>query len=258
MMSVLLDLVILAVLGLAVWRGMRRGLVLTICGFLAIFVGFVGASVTVDVLNEPVSRIIQPVIQQGITDTFLQQTGTGIQIQDHPANPLPTFPPPEEEEEEEPEIQVPLEMILDYFEDNRYLRPFAHNVRDALEGGLINLAASALEAVSAYAAVRIARVLIFVVAFIVLMAVWFFFSRALDLAFRLPVLSSLNSWGGGAAGFLKGALLLFVAAWLLRESVIPQQVIDESILLKFFCQNSPLSLLADTLTKSVESSVSKL
>ena len=57
MMSVLLDLVILAVLGLAVWRGMRRGLVLTNCGFLANFVGLVGASVTVDVLNEPVSRI---------------------------------------------------------------------------------------------------------------------------------------------------------------------------------------------------------
>ena len=153
---------------------------------------------------------------------------------------------------------MPLDVILDYFEENRYLRPFAHNVRDALEDGLINLAASALEAVSSYAAIHIARVLIFIVAFIVLMVVWFFFSHALDLAFRLPVLSSLNSWGGGAAGFLKGVLLLFIAAWLLRESVIPPQVIEESILLKIFCSNSPLSLLANTLTKSVESSISKL
>lgn len=111
---------------------------------------------------------------------------------------------------------------------------------------------------SSYAAIHIARVLIFIVAFIVLMVVWFFFSHALDLAFRLPVLSSLNSWGGGAAGFLKGVLLLFIAAWLLRESVIPPKVIEESILLKIFCSNSPLSLLANTLTKSVESSISKL
>ena len=48
------------------------------------------------------------------------------------------------------------------------------------------------------------------------------------------------------------------AAWLLRESVIPPKVIEESILLKIFCSNSPLSLLANTLTKSVESSISKL
>lgn len=259
MSSVLLDLVILAVLAFAVWRGMRRGLILTVAGFLAVFVAFIGASITVDALHEPVSRIIQPVIQQGVTEAFQQRSGTGIQIQDSGAAKPPAFHlPGEEEPEEEPEIQVPLDVILDYFEENRYLRPFAHSVRDALDAGIIHLASSALEAVSAYAAIRIARVLIFIVAFIVLMVVWFFFSRALDLAFRLPVLSSLNSWGGGAAGFLKGALLLFIAAWLLRESVIPQRVIDESILLKFFCRNSPLSILADTLTKSVESSVSKL
>lgn len=257
MTSLLLDLLIVAILAFSIWRGMRRGLVLTIAGFLAIFVGFVGASVTVDVLNEPVSRIIQPVIKQSITEAFEQQRGPSIHIQDH-STYRPTIPLPEEEQEEEPEIQVPLDVILDYFENNRYLRPFAHSVRDALDEGLINLAASALEAISTYAAIRIARVLIFLVAFVVLMLVWFFFSRALDLAFRLPVLSSLNSWGGGAAGFLKGALLLFIAAWLLRESVIPQKVIDESILLKFFCQNSPLTILADTLTKSVESRVSKL
>lgn len=258
MMSVLLDLLILLILAFCVWRGMRRGLILTICGFLAIFVGFIGASVTVDVLNEPVARIIQPVIKQGVTDAFLQENGGNIQIQNPVSTPRSALPPPEEEEEEEQELQVPLDVILDYFEENRYLRPFAHNVRDALEDGLINLAASALEAVSSYAAIHIARVLIFIVAFIVLMVVWFFFSHALDLAFRLPVLSSLNSWGGGAAGFLKGVLLLFIAAWLLRESVIPPKVIEESILLKIFCSNSPLSLLANTLTKSVESSISKL
>jgi len=257
MTSVLLDLVILAVLALAVWRGMRRGLVRTIAGALAIFVAFVGASITVDFLNEPVSRIIQPVIKQGVTEAFQQQTGVGVQIEDH-SGPVLSLPPQEDEEEEEPEIQVPLDVILEYFEENRYLRPFSHSVKAALDQGLINLAASALEAVSTYAAIRIARVLIFIVAFVVLMAVWFFFSRALDLAFRLPVLSSLNSWGGGAAGFLRGALLLWIAAWLLRESVIPQPVIDGSIFLKFFCQNSPLSVLADTLTKRVESQVSKL
>ena len=123
MMSVLLDLLILLILAFCVWRGMRRGLILTICGFLAIFVGFIGASVTVDVLNEPVARIIQPVIKQGVTGAFLQETGGNIQIQNPVSTPRPALPPPEEEEEEEQELQVPLDVILDYFEENRYLRP---------------------------------------------------------------------------------------------------------------------------------------
>ena len=43
MTYLILDLVIAALLAMAAWRGYRRGFVLTLCGFLAIFVAYVGA-----------------------------------------------------------------------------------------------------------------------------------------------------------------------------------------------------------------------
>ena len=58
---------------------------------------------------------------------------------------------------------------------------------------------------------------------------------------KLPVLNSLNHWGGGAVGLLKGALVLFIAAWLFQDSYIPRDAVEQTYLLKWFCTVSPIS-----------------
>ena len=55
------------------------------------------------------------------------------------------------------------------------------------------------------------------------------------------MLSTVNAWGGGAVGLVKGALIVFIAVWLLRDSHIPQEAVEQTRLLKFFCTVSPLS-----------------
>ena len=52
---------------------------------------------------------------------------------------------------------------------------------------------------------------------------------------------SVNRWGGGAVGLVKGALVLFILCWLLRDSCIPREAVEHSILLKLFCTAAPLS-----------------
>ena len=54
------DLIVLIVLILAVVQGYRKGFVLTLCGFLAVFVAFIGASILSDALAGPVSQAITP------------------------------------------------------------------------------------------------------------------------------------------------------------------------------------------------------
>ena len=46
---------------------------------------------------------------------------------------------------------------------------------------------------------------------------------------------------GGAAGLAKGALVVFIAAWLLKDSYIPPEAVGHTYLLKFFCTVNPLS-----------------
>ena len=88
-----------------------------------------------------------------------------------------------------------------------------------------------------------AQLALFLVSFVLILVLWYFLSHALDLAFRLPVLSTLNHWSGAALGLLKGSLLLFIACWLLKGSFLPQSVIQNTYLLHFFCTVSPLTLL---------------
>ena len=99
----------------------------------------------------------------------------------------------------------------------------------------------AAQALAHFVAVQIARIVIFAVAFFAVLIAWFFLSHALDLVAKLPVLSTVNAWGGGAVGLVKGALIVFIAVWLFRDSYIPPEAVEGSFLLKFFATVSPLS-----------------
>ena len=44
-MSLVLDVIVLAVLALLIWRGASRGLVASLCGLLAFVVAFAGAGI---------------------------------------------------------------------------------------------------------------------------------------------------------------------------------------------------------------------
>ena len=69
------------------------------------------------------------------------------------------------------------------------------------------VAANAVRALAEYVAVQLTRTVLFLLCFVLILAGWFVLSHALDLAFKLPVLSTLNQWSGGAVGLVKGGVL---------------------------------------------------
>ena len=93
---------------------------------------------------------------------------------------------------------------------------------------------------------RQAQGVLFIICFVLVLVAWHFLSQALNLAFKLPVLSTLNHWAGAGMGLIKGAALLFIACWLLR-SMIPQEAVDGTMLLHFFCTTNPFALMASFL-----------
>lgn len=58
------DAILGIVLVLAVVQGYRKGFVLTLCGFLAVFVAFFGAGVLSNALAGPVADAIRPVVEE--------------------------------------------------------------------------------------------------------------------------------------------------------------------------------------------------
>ena len=222
------DAAVLAVLLLFVWLGYRKGLVLTLCSLLAVFVAFIGASILSNALAEPVAKAIEPVVASSIHDTVTSY------YQRSPAENTST-------EEDDWLAQLPIDELLEPLKESKAFQGFADAFQKAVDDGVADAAAHAAQALAHFMAVQIARTVIFAVAFIAVLIAWSILSHTLDLVAHLPVLYTANRWGGGAVGLVKGALVLFILCWLLRDSCIPREAVEHSILLKLFCTAAPLS-----------------
>ena len=77
----------------------------------------------------------------------------------------------------------------------------------------------------------ILNVICFIVCFLVLMLVIHFVINFLKVVFKFPVLKQLNSVAGGAFGLIRGALLCFVAFALLPliQTLLPVQDINQLV-----------------------------
>ena len=64
--SLIVDLVIIAVLGLFIFLGAKKGFILTLCGFLAGFIALMGALYLANLFGPRLADAIQPKIQESI------------------------------------------------------------------------------------------------------------------------------------------------------------------------------------------------
>lgn len=215
------DIAIVAVLVLSIYLGYRRGFILTLSSFLAVFVGLIGAMFLSNILAEPVMHMIQPMVENG--------------IQSYLTNALPA--------EMAGGQDLPLSEVLNALSDSTLYRGFVGALTELFSSQVAATTAAVIAALAQHIAFQIAKVVLFGLSFVAVLVLWHLAARMLDLAFRLPVLNALNRWGGAAVGLLKGALLLFIAAWLLKDRFLPPDAVMNSPLLHFFCTTSPLALL---------------
>ena len=225
---IIYDIIIAAVLLFFLWRGYVKGFVLTLCSLLAVFVALIGASFLSNALAEPVAKAIEPIVASQIHDTVTSY------YQRSPAENTSG-------EEEDWLAQLPLEELLEPLKESKFLQGFADTFQKAVDDRTTEIVTHAAQALAHFVAVQIARTVLFALAFFAVLIAWSFLSHALDLVAKLPVLSTVNAWGGGAVGLVKGALIVYIAVWLLRGSCIPPEAIEGSYLLKFFTSAIPLS-----------------
>lgn len=223
-MPVILDIAVVALLLFFAFTGSRKGFILTLCSLVAVLVALVGADLVSDALAPKVAQALEPrielSIQQSLEEKALEVSATGgLGVSD----------------------------ALAALRDKGGLYEWA---ADSLEGALKNspttnaIAHQAAVAATAVAE-RLARGLIFAIAFLLLLVAWFFVSHALDLVARLPGISALNRGLGGALGFLKGMVIVWLLVWVLGPltGVLSQDAISQTKLLLFFSENGPLELL---------------
>lgn len=234
--ALILDIIILTVLVLFILLGAHRGFILTLCGLLALFVAFIGASFVSNTLCEPVGNALRPTIeshiQQALTDSirrteYVDASGGVAQT-------------PEE---------LPLNGVLDALKDSALYRGLAESFQDAVNRGITRITTSAAQSLADYAARELARSALFLLFFFLILIAWFLLSHALDLVAKLPVLNTVNRVGGGIIGAVKGLLILCVCAWILYSvtGLIPDEMAEGSLLLPFLLHPMDLVQRVQTL-----------
>lgn len=217
MNPLIIDFLIVLILLLCVIKGYRKGFILTLCGFLALFVALIGASILSELLAEPVAKAIRPMVEQGIYQVLENRAPAAQQAAGAVLE----------------EFDLPLEEILSALRDSAVFEGLAQAFEQAVNSGAVEITASAVRAVAEYAALQIARIVLFLLSFVAILILWFLLSHALDLAFHLPGLSFLNRWSGAALGLVKGAFLVWIACRLLQDSYLNPDLTAGSYLLPY-------------------------
>ena len=225
-MSLLFDILIVLLLAFFAWRGASKGLILSLFGLAAVFVAFIGAQVLSTLFCAPVANIIRPVIETNITEAVEDAlrhgaAGAATGVED-----------------------VPISEILAALRETEMFQKMVQLLEKAVQSNALKQgASSAVQAVSQYLSLLIARTVLFGIFYIAIVVAWFLVSHALDLAFHLPILAEINLAGGLLFGLVKGVLLIIVLVWLGQlAGVVPNQ--PDSPILSLFTVEGLSEMLA--------------
>ena len=231
MTNLVLDLLILAVIALFALLGWLKGLVLTLCGVLVVFVAYFGAAYVSDTFSDSIAAMIQPAIQNRL-DLVVEQA---MPSDDEPSH-APLLPAPDTGDQEQEDLAAAsLEQVMAALRRSPLLTGMYESVAQAIADGAVKVITTASAAISLYLASQISRAGLFFLTFFLIVVVWSLLSRALDLACRLPVLRSFNEIGGLLLGLVKGVcILLAVVGLVTLLGLVPEEVSAQTFLYRHF------------------------
>lgn len=227
--TVIIDVIAAAVLIAAAAWGAHRGLFRSLAGLAVVIVALVGAAVIANTLAAPAARLVTPLIRDHIetkVDAAMAQQSQEVQM-------------PEEDVDEGFAIEDLLALMgLD--EDVR--NSLASQTQEKIQDTGVSLAMAVVESL----AQSILYAALFLASFVGLTILLKLLIRAMDLVLQLPGLHLVNSLGGAVIGLIEGALVLFLAIWVLRRFGVSFETdtVSATHILKFFATHTPLSALS--------------
>lgn len=233
--TVIIDITVAAVLLAFLISGAHRGLFRTVAGLVIVVVALVGASYAANYLTPITEQYVQPYLEQRVQNRVKDSLAKeGKATNSDPADSQTTT----SAASGTGILQTLGLMNLDKDASATIAKAAKEKMREA--------GASIQTAIAESFAETILHTVLFVLCFFLLMFLLKLLVRALNLVLKLPGLNFLNRLGGAALGILEGMLLVFLAIWILRRFGISfeTKTVQETVLLRFFTTNTPLSVLS--------------
>ena len=230
---VIIDVIMAVVLIAAVIYGAHRGLFRALAGLAVVIVALVGAAIIANTLAAPAARLVTPLIREQIetkVDEAMARQSQEVQM-------------PEEDVDEGFAIEDLLALMgLD--EDVR--NSLASQTQEKIQDTGVSLVMAVVESL----AQSILYAALFLVFFVGLTILLKLLIRAMDLVLQLPGLHLVNSLGGAVIGLIEGALVLFLAIWVLRRFGVSFETdtVSATHILRFFATHTPERAVASAMT----------
>ena len=221
-----IDVAVLATIAFCAWRGYKNGLIRGAFGVVALIVSLLIANIAAKAYSEEFTGILKPFIG-GIVDTTI------VGILDEGA----AFKPEQHDHENKSR-----EFGVAYTALRRIGLPeasAAHIAELAADndviGSLSDPIADRLSSVLAFVAV-------FGIAFILLAIVFAVIGNLVGFVFSLPGLKLVDSITGVALGLVKGFLIVYALAVVVRYfGLLVSSTLEETSVLRYFVNNNPIA-----------------
>jgi len=222
MLRTIIDLVLLAIILLSIWRGYRNGLIAGLLAACAVLFSFFAADVLSETYSQEFTNMLEPFVS-GVVDSSATEAETYFQNQG--VNPSV------------------YDMSLKSLGKIGIMKTAAENIARQLETEVTEtghvLRAAMVDKLCSIAA----YVLCYVIMFVLLIIAFGVIGNLINLAFKLPGLELVNTIMGILFGLAKGLMYAFAIAWVLRFTglLIPEETVDQTILLKKLMEICPLT-----------------
>ena len=229
MTSVLIDLLLVGVVAFCVWQGFRKGLILSVCGILIIFIAAFLAGKVAESYARPVSEQLVP-IMSWIADDAIDEAAKG-----------------KGRVNEITDKETIAEIARDAYKS---LGISSTEVNKMAEKALSTLETSELtvrESIARTLLFGVAYALLCILGFLIFMLGLTLLMHFLAAIFKLPVLNLVDTIGGTAVGLFYGILILCAVGWGARflGIVISPEILDKTVILKLFVNHNMLAGMFD-------------
>lgn len=221
-MSIIIDLILLAIIAFCVWNGYRKGFIMGISGILALIIAFYGAQIVADTYSQEFTSMLKPFIS-GVVDSAV----AGAQ----------------EENSVQYEENDVYGVTYDALGNIGILKTAAEDIAQEIAEKVERTGQTMREEIVNVLSSKIAYVLTAIIVFLLILIVFTVIANVLNLAFKLPGLEMINEILGGVFGLAKGVIIVLVIAWVMRYLgvLVDEDIVNKTVLLEWLMEHNLVS-----------------
>ncbi len=222
--AVIIDGILVLILALCTVLGWRRGAFKSVIGIIVVVAALVGAVV--------ISNQATPVVIKGITPMISEQIE--LRFATYAQEHIPTSAPASQGDAEG------LFSAMGLYQGTA--EKLAQDVMEQVHATGQAIVQTAVESMIE----SIVHAVLFLVSFVVLLIALKIFSRIFGLLTSVPGIHLMDAVGGGVFGLIQGSLILFALVWAVQffGSGVPEGVVQQTVLFRFFATLNPISMVS--------------